>query len=102
MTPMAATRAARFRQPSPLPGFGLALGTTVAILSLIVIIPIGALILKGAGIGLAGLADSLAKSRVAAALFLSFRIAFLAALFNLAFGLALAWCSSATTSPAAA
>jgi sulfate transport system permease protein len=82
---------ARFRQPSPLPGFGLAFGTTLAILSLIVIIPIGALILKGAGIGLSGLAERLASPRVGAALFLSFRIALLAALFNLAFGLALAW-----------
>ena len=54
---MTAMRAARFRQPSPLPGFGLAFGTTVAILSLIVIVPIGALLLKGAGIGLAELAD---------------------------------------------
>src|SRR6185436_4861107 len=70
---------------------GLAFGTTVAMLSLIVIVPIGALILRGAGVGLAGLAESLATPRVAAALFLSFRIALLAALFNLAFGLALAW-----------
>ncbi|HRO10055.1 sulfate ABC transporter permease subunit CysT [Amaricoccus sp.] len=84
-------RAARFRQPSPLPGFGLALGTTLAMLSLIVIIPIGALLLKGAGIGIGDIAANLAKPRVWAALLLSFRIALLAALFNLAFGLALAW-----------
>jgi sulfate transport system permease protein len=88
---MATVRATRFRQPSPLPGFGLALGTTLAMLSLIVIVPIGALLVEGAGIGLAGLARTLASPRIAAALFLSFRIAFLAALFNLAFGLALAW-----------
>ena len=88
---MNAMRAWRFRQPSPLPGFGLAFGTTLAILSLIVIVPIGALLLKGADVGLAEIGQKLATPRVAAALFLSFRIAFLAALFNLAFGLALAW-----------
>jgi sulfate transport system permease protein len=87
MTP----RAARFIQPSPLPGFGLAFGITITMLSLIVIVPIGALLLRGADIGLADLGRALASPRVGAALFLSFRIAFLAALFNLAFGLALAW-----------
>ena len=85
------TRAARFRQPSPLPGFGLAFGITLTMLSLVVIVPIGALLLAGAGIGLSDLGRTLASPRVGAALFLSFRIAFLAALFNLAFGLALAW-----------
>jgi sulfate transport system permease protein len=88
---MTAVRTARFRQPSPLPGFGVAFGITVAMLSLIVILPIGALLFRGAGIGPAGLAQSLASPRVAAALLLSFRVAFLAALFNLGFGLALAW-----------
>ncbi len=85
------TRAARFRQPSPLPGFGLAFGITLTMLSLVVIVPIGALLLAGAGIGISDLGRTLASPRVGAALFLSFRIAFLAALFNLAFGLALAW-----------
>jgi len=84
-------RTARFREPSPLPGFGLAFGTTIAILSLIVIVPIAALVLKAAAIGLPELARILATPRVGAALFLSFRIAFLAACFNLVFGLALAW-----------
>ena len=83
---MNAMRAWRFRQPSPLPGFGLAFGTTLAILSLIVIVPIGALLIKGADIGLAEIGQKLATPRVAAALFLSFRIAFLAAHVNLAFG----------------
>jgi sulfate transport system permease protein len=36
------------RRPSAIPGFGLALGFTLTYLSLIVLIPLGALVLKGA------------------------------------------------------
>jgi sulfate transport system permease protein len=77
--------------PSPLPGFRLAFGLTMTMLSLVVLIPIGALILRGAAIGPAELWALLASERVAAALRLSFATALLASLFNLAFGLALAW-----------
>ena len=81
----------RFRHPSPLPGFGLAFGTTLLMLSLIVIVPIGALVLAGPSVGGAEIARTLSSPRVWAALYLSFRMAFLAACFNLVFGLALAW-----------
>jgi sulfate transport system permease protein len=77
--------------PSPLPGFRLAFGLTMAMLSIIVLIPIGALILRGAGIGPAELWRIVNTERVWAALRLSFGVALLASLFNLAFGLALAW-----------
>lgn len=39
------------RAPSPLPGFGLAMGITLTALSLVVLLPIGALLLRGAQIG---------------------------------------------------
>jgi len=84
-------RAATFRTPSALPGFGLAFGTTLTMLSILVIVPIGALLLRGVDIGAAGLWKTIATERVWAALWLSFGVSFLAALFNLAFGLALAW-----------
>jgi sulfate transport system permease protein len=77
--------------PSPLPGFRLAFGLTMAMLSLIVLIPIGALILRGAGIGPAELWRLINSPRIWAALQLSFSISLYAALFNLVFGLALAW-----------
>lgn len=80
-----------FRAPSPLPGFGLAFGITMAMLSAIVILPIGALILQGAHIGPAGLWATLNSGRVWSALALSFRISLYAALFNLVLGLAVAW-----------
>jgi sulfate/thiosulfate transport system permease protein len=77
--------------PSPLPGFRLAFGITLTMLSLVVLIPIGALLLRGAAIGPAELWSLVASERVAAALKLSFGIALAASAFNLVFGLALAW-----------
>ena len=38
----------RFRQPSVIPGFGLALGLTLTYLSLIVLIPLAAMFLRTA------------------------------------------------------
>ena len=77
--------------PTPLPGFRLAFGITMTMLSLVVLIPIGALILRGVAIGPAELWTLVASERVAAAIRLSFATAFAAAVFNLVFGLALAW-----------
>ena len=84
-------RASAFRHTSALPGFRLAFGITMTMLSIVVLLPIGALLLQGARIGLPELVSVIASERVRAALILSFRIAFLAAAFNLVFGLALAW-----------
>ncbi|WP_145111427.1 sulfate ABC transporter permease subunit CysT [Cereibacter sediminicola] len=79
------------RAPTALPGFGLSMGITLTTLSLVVLIPIGALLLRGAAIGPADILALLARDRVQAALILSFRAALVAAAFNLVFGLALAW-----------
>ena len=92
-------RAATFRTPSALPGFGLAFGITMTMLSLIVIIPIGALLFRGVDIGAAELWASIHTERVWASLRLSFGISVLAALFNLVFGLALAWVLTRYTFP---
>jgi len=84
-------RALALRQPSPLPGFGLAFGLALTMLSIIVLVPIGALLLRGAAIGPAELWQVVNRPRVWAALELSFLTSLYAALFNLVFGLALAW-----------
>lgn len=76
---------------SPMPGLGLSLGITLTMLSLVVLLPIGALLLKGANYGLAGIWETVNRERVWAALFLSFRLSLFAALFNLVFGVMLAW-----------
>jgi sulfate transport system permease protein len=84
-------RAFAFRQPSPLPGFGLAFGVAMTMLSIVVLIPIGALLWRGAAIGPAALWETINRPRVWAALELSFLTSLYAALFNLVFGLVLAW-----------
>lgn len=76
---------------SPMPGLGLSLGVTLTMLSLVVLMPIGALLLQGAAYGIDGIIATVHRERVWAALWLSFRLSFLAACFNLVFGLLLAW-----------
>jgi sulfate transport system permease protein len=80
-----------FRRPSVLPGFGLTLGFAVAYLSIIVLLPLSALVLRPATLGLDGFLAVLTDSRVLAALRLSFGAAFIAALVNALFGLIVAW-----------
>ncbi len=79
------------KSPSPMPGWGLSVGVAVTLLSLIVIFPIGALILRAADVGPAEIWRIVSGDRVLAALALSFRASLIAALFNLVFGLLLAW-----------
>ena len=79
------------RSPSALPGFGLALGFTLAALSLIVLIPLAALVLRAASIGPADFFAIARDPRVLAALRLSFGTALIAALINTVFGLLIAW-----------
>lgn len=76
---------------SPMPGLGLSMGITLTMLSLVVLMPIGALLLKGASFGVGNIWDTVNRERVWAALFLSFRLSLFAALFNLVFGVILAW-----------
>jgi sulfate transport system permease protein len=81
----------RLREPSVLPGFWPALGFTVAYLSLIVLIPLAALIARPWEHGLADFWRTVTDSRVLAALRLSFGAAFIASLVNLVMGLITAW-----------
>jgi sulfate/thiosulfate transport system permease protein len=81
----------QFVQRSPMPGLGLSLGITLSMLSLIVLLPIGALLWRGASYGAEGIWATVNRERVWAALLLSFRLSLLAALFNLVFGTLLAW-----------
>ena len=76
---------------SPMPGLGLSMGITLTMLSIVVLLPIGALLLQGAHYGAAGIWQTVNRERVWAALFLSFRLSFFAALFKLVFGVILAW-----------
>jgi sulfate transport system permease protein len=76
---------------SPVPGFGLTLGYTLAYLSLLVLIPLAGVFVKAAGLGWDGLWHTLASPRVFAALKLSFGTALAAAAINVLFGSLIAW-----------
>ncbi|WP_425517800.1 ABC transporter permease [Salinicola acroporae] len=74
-----------------LPGFGLSLGITVFTLSLLVLIPLSALVTQSAGLSLGGMWHALADRRVLAAFRVSFSTAFAAAFTNVLLGLVVAW-----------
>lgn len=88
-----AARGLRLRTPkrSIIPGFSLSLGFTVAYLGLIVLIPLGALVLKSAGLGWQDFWQLALDERTLSALRLSFVTAFAAALVNVVFGVLTAW-----------
>jgi sulfate transport system permease protein len=74
-----------------IPGFAPTLGFTLLYLSLVVLLPLGALFLKAAGMSSAQWTAILTDPRVLASLQLSFGAAMLAAMANLVFGLLVAW-----------
>ena len=80
-----------FKKPSVLPGFGLTLGFTVFYLSVVVLIPLAALLLRPWELGVDGVFNAVTAPRVVAALKLSFGAALVAATINGIFGLLVAW-----------
>lgn len=81
----------RFRQPSVIPGFGLTFGFTIAYFSLVILIPLIALVLRSAGIGWGGFWAAATDPRVLASLRTSFVTALIAASVNVVFGTLIAW-----------
>jgi sulfate/thiosulfate transport system permease protein len=81
----------RLKQPSPLPGFELALGYTLFYLCLIVLLPLAALVAEAAGLGLRGIWQVASEPRVMAALRTSFGLSLAAAVTDCVFGLLIAW-----------
>lgn len=79
------------RSKRVLPGFGLTMGVTLAYLSVIVLLPVIALVLKGAEIGPARFFDIATAPRTLAALKLTLLAATMATIFNALYGLLMAW-----------
>jgi sulfate/thiosulfate transport system permease protein len=80
-----------FRRRSAIPGFGLTMGVTLTVLSLIVLIPLAAVILKAAHQSPAEFWAVATSQRSLAAYRLTFGAAFVAAVVNGAFGVLTAW-----------
>jgi sulfate transport system permease protein len=79
------------RKHRVLPGFNLTLGYTLFYLSLIVLVPLSALVVNALGESRAQFWASVSSPRVLASYRLTFGAALIAALVNLVFGLLLAW-----------
>ena len=74
-----------------IPGFKLTIGFTTFYLSLVVLIPLASLIIKGSGMGVSNFIETVTNPRVLAGYRVSFIAAFIAAIINSVFGLILAW-----------
>jgi sulfate transport system permease protein len=79
------------RGRQPLPGFGLSLGLGLAWLSLVVLLPLLALAVRAAGLGLDGWLRAIHDPRVQASLKLSFGASLVASLVALFAGALVAW-----------
>jgi sulfate transport system permease protein len=79
------------RRPRVLPGFGLTLGFTLVYLSLIVLLPLSAVVVKTLSLTLAEFWQIVTAPRVLASYKLSFGASLLAAGINTVFGALLAW-----------
>jgi sulfate/thiosulfate transport system permease protein len=80
-----------FRKPSALPGFLPAFAFTIFYLSVVVLIPLAALVIRPWSLGFEGVIKAITAPRVLAALELSFGAAAIAAAINTVFGFIVAW-----------
>ncbi|SIP96784.1 sulfate transport system permease protein [Paracoccus thiocyanatus] len=83
--------AAAIKPRRVLPGFSLSLGTTLLYVGLVILIPVAALMLKGAEIGPARFWAIVTAPRTLAALRVTLTAAALATIFNALYGLLMAW-----------
>ncbi len=79
------------KQPSVLPGFGLTMGYTLLYLSLIVLVPLAALVIKSTSLTWQRFWEVVSDPRVTASYRLSFGASLAAALINTVFGFVVAW-----------
>jgi sulfate transport system permease protein len=80
-----------WKQRSVLPGFGLTMGYTVLYLSVIVLVPLSALLFRSAGMGWGHFWAVVAEPRVLASYRLTFGASLVAAIVNAVFGFIVAW-----------
>jgi sulfate transport system permease protein len=74
-----------------IPGFGLSMGITISILSIIVLIPLASLVVYTARLSLGDIIETITRPRVLASFRVSFLTAFIASAINTVMGIILAW-----------
>ncbi len=81
----------RNKRKQVIPGFGISMGVTITLLSLIVLIPMASLVVNASTMGAQTFFDTVTDKRVVAGYLVSFSCALIAALVNAVFGVILAW-----------
>mgnify|MGYP003247572611 CR=1 FL=1 len=79
------------RNKPVIPGFGLSMGITISILSLVVLIPLASLVVYTAKLSFKDFIETITRTRVLASFYTSFVCAFAAAVINGIMGTILAW-----------
>ena len=79
------------RNKPVIPGFGLSMGITISILSLVVLIPLASLVVYTAKLSFKDFIETITRARVLASFYTSFVCAFAAAVINGIMGTILAW-----------
>ena len=74
-----------------IPGFGLSLGVTLAMLGTLVLIPLASIIISASGLGIGEFVEVVTSKQIMSGYVVSFSCAFFAALVNAVFGLMVAW-----------
>ena len=74
-----------------IPGFGLTMGVTLAMLSIVVLIPLASLAVYSARLGFREFIEVITRPRVLSGFYVSFITAFAATVINAIMGLVLAW-----------
>lgn len=79
------------RKSVVIPGFGLTTGVTLAILSVVVLVPLASLVVFSAQMSASEIIDVITRPRVLSSFKVSFLTAFIASLINAVMGVVLAW-----------
>lgn len=74
-----------------IPGFGLSMGVTISILSIVVLIPLASLVIYTANMDIGAIIETITRKRVLASFEVSFLTAFIASAINAVMGVILAW-----------
>lgn len=74
-----------------IPGFGLTMGVTITMLSIVVLIPLASLVVYSSQLGLKEFFEVITRRRVLASFYVSFITALIASLINGVMGLIIAW-----------
>jgi len=81
----------RKRNKRVIPGFGLSMGVTIAMLSCVVLIPLATLVIYSSSLGIRQFFEVITKPRVLSSFYVSILTAFVATVINTVMGLILAW-----------